>query len=144
MGRIYRTIGFPGLWNGLPVRILMIGTLTAFQWLLYDTFKVTLGVGAPLFLVPAGQLNADADDDDDVVISYLLLEDIKIPPTSSLTGWTNIMTDTFFFFSGRYVSYLLWDRIHTDGRNPVRYVSCRVLYLTYSTDSTLLACLSVY
>jgi solute carrier family 25 phosphate transporter 3 len=29
--RIYGNIGFKGLWNGLPVRILMIGTLTAFQ-----------------------------------------------------------------------------------------------------------------
>lgn len=26
MGRIYRDIGFSGLWNGLPVRIVMIGT----------------------------------------------------------------------------------------------------------------------
>ena len=35
MGRIYGNIGFSGLWNGLPVRIVMIGTLTAFQWLMY-------------------------------------------------------------------------------------------------------------
>jgi hypothetical protein len=28
MGRIYKDIGFGGLWNGLPVRIVMIGTLT--------------------------------------------------------------------------------------------------------------------
>ena len=28
MGRIYSKIGFSGLWNGLPVRIVMIGTLT--------------------------------------------------------------------------------------------------------------------
>lgn len=27
MGRIYKEIGFMGLWNGLPVRIVMIGTL---------------------------------------------------------------------------------------------------------------------
>lgn len=27
VGRIYKEIGFGGLWNGLPVRILMIGTL---------------------------------------------------------------------------------------------------------------------
>ena len=40
MARIYGNIGFKGLWNGLPVRILMIGTLTAFQWLIYDSFKV--------------------------------------------------------------------------------------------------------
>jgi len=44
IGRIYGKIGFAGLWNGLPVRILMIGTLTAFQWLIYDSFKVALGL----------------------------------------------------------------------------------------------------
>jgi solute carrier family 25 phosphate transporter 3 len=44
IGRIYGKIGFGGLWNGLPVRIFMIGTLTAFQWLIYDSFKVYLGV----------------------------------------------------------------------------------------------------
>ena len=27
MGRIYKDIGFRGLWNGLPVRIVMIGTV---------------------------------------------------------------------------------------------------------------------
>ncbi|KAL8934570.1 MAG: hypothetical protein Q9211_005154, partial [Gyalolechia sp. 1 TL-2023] len=44
MSRIYGNIGFRGLWNGLPVRIAMIGTLTAFQWLIYDSFKVSLGL----------------------------------------------------------------------------------------------------
>ena len=44
VGRIYQNIGFKGLWNGLPVRIVMIGTLTAFQWLVYDSFKVYLGL----------------------------------------------------------------------------------------------------
>ncbi len=44
VSRIYGKIGFAGLWNGLPVRIFMIGTLTAFQWLIYDSFKVYLGV----------------------------------------------------------------------------------------------------
>lgn len=46
--RIYGNIGFRGLWNGLPVRIVMIGTLTAFQWLIYDSFKVSVGVSLPL------------------------------------------------------------------------------------------------
>ena len=32
----YLKIGFPGLWNGLAVRIVMIGTLTGFQWFIYD------------------------------------------------------------------------------------------------------------
>ncbi|KAF2200884.1 mitochondrial carrier [Delitschia confertaspora ATCC 74209] len=44
ISRIYGNIGFRGLWNGLPVRIFMIGTLTAFQWLIYDSFKVYLGL----------------------------------------------------------------------------------------------------
>ncbi|KAG2011049.1 hypothetical protein GB937_007365 [Aspergillus fischeri] len=44
VSRIYGKIGFSGLWNGLPVRIVMLGTLTGFQWLIYDSFKVFLGL----------------------------------------------------------------------------------------------------
>jgi solute carrier family 25 phosphate transporter 3 len=51
MSRIYGKIGFPGLWNGLPVRIVMIGTLTGLQWMIYDYFKIFMGLpttgGAP-------------------------------------------------------------------------------------------------
>ncbi|KAL4918201.1 mitochondrial carrier domain-containing protein [Aspergillus aurantiobrunneus] len=36
VSRIYGNIGFSGLWNGLPVRILMLGTLTGFQWLIME------------------------------------------------------------------------------------------------------------
>jgi hypothetical protein len=64
IGRIYGKIGFAGLWNGLPVRIFMIGTLTAFQWLIYDSFKVYLGVSC-CFLVHVEDLaneNVVADD----------------------------------------------------------------------------------
>jgi solute carrier family 25 phosphate transporter 3 len=39
----YRDIGFMGLWNGLPVRIVMIGTLTGLQWMIYDYFKIFMG-----------------------------------------------------------------------------------------------------
>ncbi|VEU24163.1 DEKNAAC105410 [Brettanomyces naardenensis] len=42
--RIYKQIGFRGLWNGLGVRIIMIGTLTGCQWLLYDSFKLYSGL----------------------------------------------------------------------------------------------------
>ncbi|CCF60687.1 hypothetical protein KAFR_0L00800 [Kazachstania africana CBS 2517] len=42
--RIYGKIGFMGLWNGLTVRIFMIGTLTSFQWLIYDSFKAYIGL----------------------------------------------------------------------------------------------------
>ena len=31
MGRIYKDIGFGGLWNGLVIRIFMIGTLTSLR-----------------------------------------------------------------------------------------------------------------
>lgn len=31
IGRIYKVIGFPGLWNGLVLRIFMIGTLTSLR-----------------------------------------------------------------------------------------------------------------
>jgi solute carrier family 25 (mitochondrial phosphate transporter), member 3 len=44
ISRIYGRIGMMGLFNGLGVRIVMIGTLTGAQWLIYDTFKVLLGV----------------------------------------------------------------------------------------------------
>ena len=46
MGRIYKDIGFGGLWNGLPVRIVMIGTLTGLQWMIYDSFKIFMGVSS--------------------------------------------------------------------------------------------------
>lgn len=52
MGRIYKDIGFAGLWNGLPVRIVMIGTLTGLQWMIYVSgpasvvpFRLTLATG---------------------------------------------------------------------------------------------------
>lgn len=43
VSRIYKDIGFGGLWNGLPVRIVMIGTLTGLQWMIYDYFKIFMG-----------------------------------------------------------------------------------------------------
>ena len=44
VGSIYSEIGFGGLWAGLGTRIIMIGTLTALQWLIYDSFKVQFGL----------------------------------------------------------------------------------------------------
>ncbi|GMG21317.1 unnamed protein product [[Candida] boidinii] len=44
VSRMYAKIGFNGLWNGLPIRIAMIGTLTGFQWLIYDSFKSYVGL----------------------------------------------------------------------------------------------------
>ncbi|KAI7877401.1 mitochondrial carrier [Lichtheimia hyalospora FSU 10163] len=41
---IAKDLGWKGVWRGLGPRIVMIGTLTALQWLIYDTFKVYVGL----------------------------------------------------------------------------------------------------
>lgn len=41
---VVKSLGMRGLWTGLGPRIVMIGTLTALQWLSYDTFKVAVGL----------------------------------------------------------------------------------------------------
>merc|ERR1719181_2686724 len=43
-GEIYADVGFNGLWKGLGTRIFMIGTLTCLQWVIYDSFKVSMGL----------------------------------------------------------------------------------------------------
>jgi len=45
---VLKKIGFGGLWKGLGPRIIMIGTLTALQWFIYDFVKVTLNIPRPL------------------------------------------------------------------------------------------------
>ncbi|KAL6937608.1 hypothetical protein ACO0RG_004121 [Hanseniaspora osmophila] len=42
--REYAKIGFKGLWSGLPMRIVMISSLTSFQWLIFDSFKISVGL----------------------------------------------------------------------------------------------------
>jgi len=54
--RIYKDIGFKGLWNGLPVRIVMIGTLTGLQWMIYDYFKIFMGFPTTGGAAPPEQL----------------------------------------------------------------------------------------
>ncbi|CAJ0931464.1 unnamed protein product, partial [Mesorhabditis belari] len=46
-GSIIKKLGFAGLWKGLTPRIIMIGTLTALQWFIYDTVKVALNLPRP-------------------------------------------------------------------------------------------------
>ncbi|KAI7906638.1 mitochondrial phosphate carrier protein [Cokeromyces recurvatus] len=41
---MFKKLGMRGLWTGLGPRIFMIGTLTALQWGVYDTFKVMVGL----------------------------------------------------------------------------------------------------
>lgn len=38
---------FVGLWKGLGPRIIMIGTLTALQWFIYDSVKVFFRLPRP-------------------------------------------------------------------------------------------------
>jgi len=47
VGEIVKRLGFMGMWKGLTARIIMIGTLTAAQWFIYDAVKVTLRLPRP-------------------------------------------------------------------------------------------------
>merc|ERR1712241_647693 len=47
IGDAVKTLGFSGLWAGLGPRIIMIGTLTALQWFIFDGVKVQLGLPRP-------------------------------------------------------------------------------------------------
>ncbi|XP_064473923.1 phosphate carrier protein, mitochondrial-like [Ornithodoros turicata] len=42
-----KKLGWGGLWKGLTPRIIMIGTLTALQWFIYDAVKVWLRLPRP-------------------------------------------------------------------------------------------------
>ncbi|KAL3316329.1 hypothetical protein Ciccas_005031 [Cichlidogyrus casuarinus] len=44
---VAKNLGFMGMWGGLVPRIVMIGTLTALQWFIYDGFKVAVGLPRP-------------------------------------------------------------------------------------------------
>lgn len=46
LGQIASEVGFASLaTKGLGTRVLMIGTLTGFQWWIYDSFKAAMGLG---------------------------------------------------------------------------------------------------
>jgi len=46
-GEILKELGPKGVWKGLVARIIMIGTLTALQWFIYDGVKVALHLPRP-------------------------------------------------------------------------------------------------
>merc|ERR1712186_107582 len=46
-GQVLKDLGWKGCWKGLGVRIIMIGTLTALQWFIYDSVKVALRLPRP-------------------------------------------------------------------------------------------------
>lgn len=64
MSRIYGNVGFKGLWNGLPVRILMIGTLTGMSFPAPGPSRVLAGQSSFL-------KNINADDLDSVPMADL-------------------------------------------------------------------------
>lgn len=74
MSRIYKRIGFPGLWNGLPVRIVMIGTLTGLQWYL-PLSPLFCFVFFPSFVSCCCLLAADPFPSDIMFESFLLFVD---------------------------------------------------------------------
>jgi len=46
LGQIANEVGFKSLaTKGLGTRVIMIGTLTGFQWWIYDSFKTAMGMG---------------------------------------------------------------------------------------------------
>lgn len=47
IGGVLKELGFMGMWKGLGPRIIMIGTLTALQWFIYDSVKVALRMPRP-------------------------------------------------------------------------------------------------
>jgi solute carrier family 25 phosphate transporter 3 len=46
-GQILKKLGPMGVWKGLVPRIIMIGTLTALQWFIYDAVKVFFNLPRP-------------------------------------------------------------------------------------------------
>jgi len=57
-GEVLKDLGFKGCWKGLGARIIMIGTLTALQWFIYDTVKVVLRLPRPPPPTPPASLVA--------------------------------------------------------------------------------------
>jgi len=45
--QVAKELGMAGLWKGLGPRIIMIGTLTALQWFIYDSVKVAFRLPRP-------------------------------------------------------------------------------------------------
>ncbi|KAG5447227.1 Phosphate carrier protein, mitochondrial [Clonorchis sinensis] len=44
---VAKNLGLLGMWSGIGPRIIMIGTLTALQWFIYDGFKVAMALPRP-------------------------------------------------------------------------------------------------
>ncbi|MGH0152117.1 UNVERIFIED_CONTAM: hypothetical protein FKN15_029858 [Acipenser sinensis] len=45
--QVLQRLGPKGVWKGLVARIIMIGTLTALQWFIYDSVKVYFRLPRP-------------------------------------------------------------------------------------------------
>ena len=72
--------------KGLGARVVMIGTLTGFQWWIYDTCKTVMGLGTTWVSSPFGPLTVTVwpstltSTPDGTVIGALPIRDILRPP----------------------------------------------------------------
>jgi solute carrier family 25 phosphate transporter 3 len=57
-GEVLKDLGWKGCWQGLGARIIMVGTLTALQWFIYDSVKVALRIPRPPPATPPASLVA--------------------------------------------------------------------------------------
>ncbi|XP_068665907.1 mitochondrial phosphate carrier protein 3, mitochondrial-like [Aristolochia californica] len=61
VGDAVKKLGLWGLFTrGLPLRIVMIGTLTGAQWVIYDAFKISVGVPTTGGVAPVAEVAAKA------------------------------------------------------------------------------------
>jgi solute carrier family 25 (mitochondrial phosphate transporter), member 3 len=44
LGKVLGELGMRGIWRGLGMRVVMVGTLTGLQWFIYDSFKAFVGL----------------------------------------------------------------------------------------------------
>ena len=76
VGSAARDLGFKGMWAGLGPRIIMIGTLTALQWFIYDGVKVIF-------------CSSNAKWETELVLCIKTLFVLGCSSTSSSTSTTN-------------------------------------------------------
>ena len=76
VGSAARDLGFKGMWAGLGPRIIMIGTLTALQWFIYDGVKVIF-------------YSSNAKSENELVLCVKTFFVLGCSSTSSSTSTTN-------------------------------------------------------
>jgi solute carrier family 25 phosphate transporter 3 len=75
-------LGCKELWRGIVLRLVMIGTLTAIQWVIYDSFKVMVGLPTTGGAHPS----PNTDRTTITVVSSLIRETIAPSPAPVSVG----------------------------------------------------------